>query len=698
VPKPCKGTVALGTLPSTNLGHSPYRTAVADIDGDGILDVVTANADASVSLLLGTGTGTLTLHDTLSVPTAPTTVLLRDLNHDQRVDIVVLDWKYPAVSVLLQNGDGSFAAPVEYATTASPASLAAGDIDGDGVLDLVTTNYDSAGTVSVLIGNGDGTFSSHADIAQSHPHDQIQVADVNGDGASDLVMIQGSGSNVTVQLNTADHTFAPPVDYTTGANPAALAIADLDADGDLDLVTANWGNVSSHAVSVLLGDGSGAFALHTDYSVTQPYDSVALGDVNEDGVLDIIAGYDQRDAALLLGVGDGTFAAALYISGALHDRIVLGDFNRDRHLDILGLSSDLQLVGVRLGNGKGEFSLGTTLAMASRPTAVALGDFDADQRLDIAATSQDSTLSIWRNQSDGTFASSQKSNFGNMPSLVAAPLNRDTTVDLVTGNVNLPAVTTALGLGQGAFADSVSWSIASLPGDIAVGDVNGDGALDLAAIDVTAGVVMLMVATAADTFAPAPNVSVETQLAAWAFGDLNHDGYADLITVESVDTSATLRVRLGNGDGTFAAAATHSLYKRMYYAGAMTVAIGDLNGDGWPDIVVANGIDAIDVVLGTGQGQFAAPAAYLVPWSPGQIALGDLNGDGVLDITTTAPGVLGVSWGNGDGTLSNPTEYPLEWLGPLALAIGDLNNDSRLDIAVASSEKGVTVLFNTCIE
>jgi hypothetical protein len=236
----------------------PYSVAIADLNGDGEPDLVTANRDGdSVSVWLGNGDGTLqACHDYL-IGAAQFSVAVGDLNGDGRPDIVTTN--AGAVAVLLGNGDGTFQAAHDYAAGGA-GSVAIGDVNGDGWPDIVTTNYGSQ-TVSVLLGNGDGTFQANHDYATGGPNPlSVAVGDVNGDGEPDLVIANqdffstpfiANGDGVSVLLGNGDGTFQAPHDFATGQRPDSAAIADLNGDGRPDLVIAN-GDYFGGSVSVLL--------------------------------------------------------------------------------------------------------------------------------------------------------------------------------------------------------------------------------------------------------------------------------------------------------------------------------------------------------------------------------------------------------------------------------------------------------------
>ena len=192
----------LNTNPAST-GPLPVAAAVGDFNGDGHLDVVTANsANRTVSVLFGNGNGTFQTAVSYAVGSSPSSVAVGDLNGDGKPDIVVTDAGGNSVSVLMNNGNGTFQPAVNYAVGVDPTSVAVGDFNHDGKLDVVAANTGS-NSVSVLQGNGNGTFQSAVNYAVGSLPTSVAVADLNGDGFPDLVTANAGDGTVSVLLNTS---------------------------------------------------------------------------------------------------------------------------------------------------------------------------------------------------------------------------------------------------------------------------------------------------------------------------------------------------------------------------------------------------------------------------------------------------------------------------------------------------------------
>jgi hypothetical protein len=275
-------------------GAYPVAVGLADLNGDGKLDIVTENTDwysttPTVSLLLGNGDGTFQPH--MDYPTGPgpyKEIAFADLNGDGHLDVIVPDSNDGGspgyVGVLLGNGDGTLQPYADYSTGAGDVSVAIGDFNGDRKLDIASANA-SASTVSVLLGNGDGTFQPHVDYPLPTTTYSVVTADFNRDGKLDLALSTGgAGAAIYVLLGNGDGTFQPYVAYPTASNPVQVVAADFNGDGRLDLAA----STGADTVSVLLGKGDGTFLRWKDFPIAPYGYALAVGDLNNDGAIDVV--------------------------------------------------------------------------------------------------------------------------------------------------------------------------------------------------------------------------------------------------------------------------------------------------------------------------------------------------------------------------------------------------------------------------
>ncbi len=338
---------------STGTGSNPYSIAAADVNGDGRLDLLTSNYSSSTAgVLLGNGNGTFGAVTTYSTGTNsnPYSIAVADVNGDGRLDLLTANSNSNTAGVLLGNGNGTFGAVTTYSTgtNSNPYSIAVADVNGDGKRDLLTANHNSK-TAGVLLGNGNGTFGAATTYSTGDYTYNIAVGDVNGDGKLDL--LTAGYSNVGVLLGNGNGTFGAVTNYSTGTGitiPYGIVVADVNGDGKLDLLTA----ISNlNTAGVLLGNGNGTFGAVTNYSTggNSPAD-IAVADVNGDGNLDLLVpNLSSNKAGVLLGNGNGTFGAATnYSTGSNPNGIAVADVNGDGKLDLLTSNYSSSTAGVLL--------------------------------------------------------------------------------------------------------------------------------------------------------------------------------------------------------------------------------------------------------------------------------------------------------------------------------------------------------------
>jgi hypothetical protein len=341
----------------------------------------------------------------------PNSVAIGDLNGDGKLDLVTGNigaYGEPegsTVSVLLNRGDGSFEANRDYGTGAAPVSVAIGDLNGDGKLDLATANFDPD-TVSVLLGRGDGSFQSKLDYRTGRDPSSIVIGDVNSDGQPDLATADIGADTVSVLLNRGGGGFVLNAHYQTGSGPFSVAIGDLNGDGMPDMAPANYPHAST--VSVLLNAGDGSFLARRDYRAGSNPSSVAIGDLNGDGKPDLAAATTYPLAlSVLLGRGDGTFAARREVTSPAGPirQVAIGDMNRDHRPDLVTANtygdriSGTSSVSVFVGRGNGRFQAPVQYPVDSAPYSMAIGDLNGDRRPDVATASDgQSTASVLLNR------------------------------------------------------------------------------------------------------------------------------------------------------------------------------------------------------------------------------------------------------------------------------------------------------------
>lgn len=366
---------------SYSAGNLTEATAFGDVNGDGKLDLVVATlvGTPSIGVLLGNGDGTfgsVSIYSGGASSDGP--IALADVNGDGKLDVIIenqcaagethcgtRDAADGQVGVLLGNGDGTFQPPVFYdAGGEGTVSVTVADVNRDGKPDVIASNWDGRNNgnnrIGVLLGKGDGTFEpvvTYGSGGFGFETSQTVVVDVNGDGIPDILVANANGDaggadgQLGVLLGNGDGTFQSPVAFDAGAlYTIGLAVADLNGDGNLDVVTAScaWLACANGAVGVLLGNGDGTFqpvALY-ESGVDQ---AAAIFDADRDGKLDIVAVVNGA-VLVMLGNGDGTFSpnASFPVSPGA-DSLAVSDLNGD-HAPDLALATNSGTVAVLLAN------------------------------------------------------------------------------------------------------------------------------------------------------------------------------------------------------------------------------------------------------------------------------------------------------------------------------------------------------------
>ncbi len=264
----------------------------------------------------------------------PASVAAGDFNGDGMVDLAIVQSSRNSVAILLGKADGALSPTVFYPTGAQPVAVAVGDFNGDGRQDLAIANQNCAtsslganGSVSILLGNGDGTFQPEIVVASGTQPLSIAMGDLNNDGKLDLVIANGALNSIAVFLGDGDGTFKEFGAYSTPGAATSVALGDFNRDGNIDLAVGG----SSGAVSIFLGKGDGTFQHTADLLALDGVNAVAVGDFNHDGTADLAVTYAQENAvSIFLGAGDGTFQPrADFLTGYYPTALAVSDFNGD---------------------------------------------------------------------------------------------------------------------------------------------------------------------------------------------------------------------------------------------------------------------------------------------------------------------------------------------------------------------------------
>jgi hypothetical protein len=335
------------TNQAVSVGDGPACIAVADINADGRLDLVSANAgDSTLTVLTNGVSGVFGANATFDVGTAPEAVVATDVNGDGEPDLVSANNGDGSLTIVTNNGSGTFGFNATLSVFSAPHGVAAADVNGDGRTDLISVNSgsfveDFIGTLTVLTNNGSGIFGSNAILNVGRSPYAVVAADFNGDGKPDLASADSSDHTVTILTNNGIGVFYSSAVLDVGSYPISIVAADVNGDARPDLVTADSSDPG--ALYVLTNDGSGNFTLAATPEVGSLPNSVLAADVNGDGKLDLISanfGNDPSTLTVLTNSGSGVFGlnTTLTVGNSAY-YVTAADLNADGKLDLISANN-----------------------------------------------------------------------------------------------------------------------------------------------------------------------------------------------------------------------------------------------------------------------------------------------------------------------------------------------------------------------
>jgi Bacterial Ig-like domain (group 3)/FG-GAP-like repeat len=621
---------------------------------------------------------------------------------------------------------------------------AVADFNRDGKQDIIVSN--SNGNISLLLGNGNGTFGAPHTIATlgagTYP---IATADFNRDGIADLVVLNTTKQSVSIYLGYGNGTFEAPKSQTVGNSPTCMVVGDINGDGSPDLIF-NASHATSNApnlgFTVMLGAGTGYLhAPHFFIAANGGAGSViAVGDVNNDGHLDVVTTDVYSDAEVFLGNGNDTFREQpTFFIGLPPSQIVLADFYGKGHLDLavgnLGYENENTQLEVMEGMGDGTFAQPTSYLTAGYfPGWVSAADMNGDGRLDlVVGSSYSNTVAVLINNGAGTFtsmpadnATPQLSDGAGQGPLGIGDFNGDKRPDVaVASQAGLQVM---LNLGGGLLQAPSATELWGGSGQMFAADMTGDGHLDLAVetygFGGNVGAVNLLVGDGHGHFSnhyagilPENDViygpiaggsfngNGKVGAAAFVLGGLFLPAYNNgtgsfttgpLFTLASTDTPAFLCAGDFNRDGYSDFAELDNDQVDIYlnhhdgtYSGPVSYAVGsspvyimqrDVNGDGKTDLIVVNqNSDSVSILLGKGDGTFATAKQFAAGYKPNVVTTGDFNGDGKIDLAIGDSSKVSILLGKGDGAFTFGNSYTVP--GPVrAVAMANLRGGSVQDL------------------
>jgi FG-GAP-like repeat len=631
-----------------------HDLAVGDLNGDGLLDLASANGGAhTVSVLLGDGEGGLSRAG---------------------ADIPV-------------GAQGMFAGVVD--------AIAIGELDGDGHPDLAVifrgNVFVAESTITILSGDGTGRFQAIAELPEGLVPKDLAIADFDLDGDNDIAIVRAARpSSVRVYLGDGSGAFPEIHEIPYSGFGRQILARDLNSDGTPDLAIS-----ADRSLTVMLGDGAGGFAeSYVMPDEETPQAGLAVADFDDDGNADIFTARGE----LLRGNGSGEFSETLDLIVGRGVRPVLsGQFDSDRHLDVALLRSDT--VWILNGDGEGGFS-----QPVRRPTGgfvwdLGVGDFDGDGSADVVtlemqpgiATENGVHVAILRGDGAGGLTEVARTSLRGERvwpySLQVVDMNADGDPDVVVGYSPDPwapaeereyLLTVLEGDGAGGMWVSAEAAVGRYPVEIEAADLNSDGYLDLVSVNQRDYTVTVLFGDGGTGF-----LSIEEMEAPWipggaAIGDLNGDQIPDLVITGHEKAS----ILFGDGAGGFSFGAMLDVGPAQAAA-----ALVDLDNDGDLDLLVAYRY-GVAIYLGDGSGGLARLDDISGNYVR-KLAVADLDRDGALDLVLD--GFVDVFLGDGRGAFHRESALGVQ---ALSLAIADFDGDCRPDVAVGARLQSVAILTN----
>ena len=734
-------------------GSYPYASAIGDLDGDGKPDMAVVNVNANtVTILRNTSpagnvdAASFTERATFATGPEPFSVVIGDVDGDGKPDLIVGNHGNGTVSVLRNITiprtitGASFAPKVDFPVDQYAYSFftALGDVNSDGKPEIIiaNTNYNY---ISILPNNSApgsitaSSFGTKVDISAGKTPRSVAVGDIDGDGRPDIAVANQGNNNISVLRNVSASVEisrfsfqGSSQQFATGNAPDLIVISDIDGDGKPDLAAANF---NSNTVSVLRNTHSSggftinSFAAKVDFPTgNQPF-YLSAGDADGDGKPDLIvanAGSNTlsilRNTAVPGTIDASSFASrADYATGTYPVSVLIADLDGDGIAEATALNAGSGRISVL------KINLVTPPVISSfSPASGPAGTTVTITGTNFSATPGNNIVYFGAARATVVTGSSTSLRVTVPASATYLPLSVLNSENNLTGYAATPFITTytnpfGSGIPSNFYLPKIDFSTGPLPYATALGDLDGDGKNDLVTVNVNANSISVLRNTSTASGNNKPSFDLKVDFATGAnpraviIRDVDGDGKLDLIVLNSA--SATISV-LRNTSTMGTVGASSFAPKVDFATGSLSspysVAVGDLNSDGRPDLVVANlltnSVSILRNTTTTGSvtpSSFASRVEFTTGVYPRYIAITDLDGDGKDDLAIANERANSVS------VLRNTTVTAslFSFAGkvdfatgssPNCVVAGDVDGDGKAELVISNyASSNVSVLRNT---
>ena len=622
---------------------SASAVAIGDVNSDGVLDLVSTSRNAdTVSVFFGVGSLEWVLGGQNSVGETPTRVHLMDVNQDSHLDIVTVNLEsngFGDLSVLLNNGTGGFGTQTRVGTLQAPKHSAVADMNGDGVDDLVVVSQING---SVVVHSGvspslNATITIPGITSASH----FDIGDIDNDGDPDLVVTRAAGTNnVQVFVNDGTGGFTNISSVSLALIPAGVAIIDANQDGSMDLVLPTLtGEIHSAR-----GFGNGFFLLDQQYGAVPDVTQVESVDINDDGIDDLVlidaGGINDPEEQITMLISDSGVALSttkVVFTGSRAGGVGFAQIDGVGMLDLMAVSSstnELRPIYSGVGN---DFKAEERYEPGRRPIVALTGDVNNDGFLDIVTPNFGSNdLGVMLNEGDGTFdvLAAQPLGVSTSPSSgKLSDLNGDGNIDVILSSGNF--VWFQLGDGTGQFGAPTVLS--SIPpqkgkpdygGEVLTEDVDLDGDIDIVWTLPPVNSINVFKNDGAGGFTFATQPTTGSWPDSYALGDLDGDGYPEIVHAFESQSLQWAGIAYSEAGSSFEGPVFIDIGQ-----GSRRVYLEDLDLDGDLDLLVHGVIDSeVSIVENLGGRQFAPVVSLNTDLPLFFTQVTDVNQDGLPDL------------------------------------------------------------------